>query len=113
MFRLFHCLGIRDAVEVSDYRFEAPLTKNPFEPGVNSDPAQVAMDVLLDRMWGDAGLAVAEPTTRALPDVEAALLTPRLLRLARRPGQDAGSYVRKLRDDIAAFVAQRPVKMVP
>ena len=47
-------------------------------------------------------------TGGAMPDAEAATLTPRLLRLARRPGQTAGDYIFKLRDLVAREMAVVP-----
>jgi len=38
----------------------------------------------------------SRPPKRSFPDEKAALLTPRLLRLARRPGQTGNAYLRKL-----------------
>ena len=60
MSRLFRRIGTRAAADFSDYEFEAPLIEELFERRVNVDPAQVAADVLLGRMLGDAGLTVAD-----------------------------------------------------
>ena len=48
-----------------------------------------------------AGLLCGAPPAGRLEPAEAARLTPRLLRLARRVGQDANAYVDKLRDLLA------------
>ena len=76
-----------DLVQAADYRLTVPrLTAG--------DVAAVALELCGD-LPGEC-----------LSDEQVALLTPRLLRLARRPGQTADAYIRKLRDllerDLAA-----------
>ena len=82
-----HCLGLAadpawlpaDLVQAADHRLTLP-------PLTAADVAALA-----SILCGD------QPTT-TLSGAQAAALTPRLLRLARRPGQDADGYVGKLRD---------------
>ena len=82
-----HCIGIaadlsglpNDLVQGADLRLTMPTL-------TGADVSTIAV-LLCDCT-----------VTEAISDYDAALLTPRLLRLARRPGQDTGSYVRKLRD---------------
>jgi hypothetical protein len=87
-----HCAGIAaeadwpptDLVRAADHRLSvAALT--------GADVAELAR-----RMCGGAGTSEAPPD-----DGEAAALTPRLLRLARRPGQTADACLRKLRGVLA------------
>lgn len=82
-----HCTGFaadlswlpNDMVQAADYRLEVPrLTAG--------DVAAVALE-----LCGDSPV-------ESLSDEQAVLLTPRLLRLARRPGQTADAYIVKLRD---------------
>ncbi len=85
-----HCLGVAadlsllpaDLVLAADYRLTMPLL-------TGADLAMVARKL--------CGRKAACP----FPDDEATAATPRLLRLARRPGQTAGAYLAKLRDLIA------------
>lgn len=85
-----HCLGVAadlsllpaDLVQAADYRLTMPLL-------TGADLAMVARRL--------CGRKAACP----FPDDEATAATPRLLRLARRPGQTAGAYLAKLRDLIA------------
>jgi cell division protease FtsH len=51
--------------------------------------------------------------TEALPDDQASLLTPRLLRLAKRRDQTADAYIRKLRQLLAREVTSDQVKVAP
>lgn len=82
-----HCLGVSsdltwlpdDLVHAADHRLVLPTMEG----------ADLA--VITERLTG------AEPT-KVVSDEEAALLTPRLLRLARRPGQGADDYISRLRD---------------
>lgn len=82
-----HCLGVAadlsllpvDLVQAADYRLILPLL-------TRADLAAVTRRL--------CGRKPACP----LPDDEAAAATPRLLRLARRPGQTANAYLAKLRD---------------
>ena len=72
----------RDLVQGADFRLEMPFP----------DPEDVAAAAL--RL---CGRMPGQDVTAA----EAAALTPRLLRLARRPGQDADGYIAKIRDLLA------------
>ena len=82
-----HCVGFTadacwlpdDLVTAADHRLTLPVLSG-------NDVRFIARKVCGGR------------TTQAMPDSEAAVLTPRLLRLARRPGQGADDYLRKLRD---------------
>lgn len=85
-----HCLGVAadlsllpvDLMQAADHRLTLP-------PLTGADLAAVARRL--------CGRKPACP----FPDGEAAAATPRLLRLARRPGQTANAYLAKLRDLIA------------
>lgn len=90
MWKGVQCLGIvadlsllpADLVQAADYRLTLP-------PLTGADLAVVARRL--------CGRKAACP----FPDDEAAMATPRLLRLARRPSQTAGACLAKLRDLIA------------
>ncbi len=85
-----HCLGVAadlsllpaDLVQAADYRLILPLL-------TGADLAVVAR-----RLCGRKAVC-------PFSDDEAAAATPRLLRLARRPGQTAGAYLAKLHDLMA------------
>jgi SpoVK/Ycf46/Vps4 family AAA+-type ATPase len=85
-----HCAGFTadlawlpaDLVQAADYTLELPRL-------TGADAAALARS-----------LCGGNPRSR-LSDDQAAALTPRLLRLARRPGQTASDYVRKLRGLLA------------
>ena len=59
----------------------------------------------------DVGIVAAElcghDSTEVLTEAQAAALTPRLLRLARRPRQSTDAYLRKLRDLVGRELAPR------
>ena len=79
-------------MQAADHRLTLP-------PLTASDVAEVASD-----------LCGGQPPTVVLSDAQAAVLTPRLLRLARRPGQDADGYLGKLADLLARDRGQKPDK---
>ncbi len=94
-----HCVGFAtdpawlpaDLVEAADFRLTMPL------------PSGACSRSIAQTLCGD------EPCT-TLSDEEAALLTPRLFRLARRPGQSADAYLAKLRALVAReHVARKTV----
>ncbi len=88
--RGYHCAGFgsdvswlpADLVQAADYRLTLPA------PTVG-DVTQIAT------------LLCGHAPTERLSDAQAATLTPRLLRLARRPEQTADAYIAKLRDLLA------------
>ena len=102
IWRGLHCLGVAadldwlpaDLVQAADYRLVLPVL-------TGADLGLLARD-----LCGD------EPSV-PLSDEETAALTPRLLRLVRRPGQTADAYSVKVRDllkrDRAAAAASTPV----
>lgn len=81
-----HCLGLTadltwlpaDLVQVADFRITLPTL-------TAVDVAALARELC------------GEPPALGITDDEASALTPRLLRLGRRPGQTADDYVRRLR----------------
>ena len=85
-----HCVGISldpawlpaDLVHVADHRLLLPVL-------TGADVAVLAAEFC------------GEQVTAPMSDEEAAILTPRHLRLARRPGQEADAYLAKLRDLLA------------
>jgi hypothetical protein len=92
-----HCIGFAaepdwlpaDLVQAADYRLTVPT------------PSAADVDAIVAKLCDGA------PSDH-LDDEQAATLTPRLLRLARRPGQTADAYVAKMRDLLLRDPAAEP-----